>query len=80
MWAQSPRMCPPTPVFGQIKQGRGFLQFLLRGRKKVNREWLLIYACHNLLDLFRFGTCLPGRGRTNGPAGAAGDQRRASSF
>ena len=65
------------PVFGQIKQSRGFRQFLLRGLKKVNREWLLICAGHNLLKLFRFETCLPGRGSTNGPAGAAGKQRRA---
>ena len=27
------------PVFGQIKQGRGFRQFLLRGLDKVNGEW-----------------------------------------
>ena len=43
------------PVFGQIKQGRGLRQFLLRGLEKVNREWLLICAGHNLLKLFRFG-------------------------
>ena len=43
------------PVFGQIKQGRGFRQFPLRGLEKVNREWLLICAGHNLLNLFRFG-------------------------
>ena len=65
------------PVLGQIKQGRGFRQFLLRGLAKVNREWRLICAGHNLLKLFRFGTCLPGRKRGNGPAGAAGEQRGA---
>src|SRR6202008_792989 len=27
------------PVFGQIKQVRGFRQFLLRGLEKVQREW-----------------------------------------
>ena len=43
------------PVFGQIKQGRSFRQFLLRGLEKVNREWLLICTGHNLLKLFRFG-------------------------
>ena len=41
------------PVFGQIKQGRGFRQFLLRGLEKVNREWSLICTGHNLLKLFR---------------------------
>ena len=49
------RMEPVEPVFGQIKQGRGFRQFLLRGLEKVNREWLLICAGHNLLKLFRSG-------------------------
>ena len=44
------------PVFGQIKQGRGFRQFLLRGLEKVNGEWLLICTGHNLLKLFRFGS------------------------
>ena len=49
------RMETVEPVFGQIKQGRGFRQFLLRGLAKVNREWLLICTGHNLLKLFRFG-------------------------
>ena len=52
------RMETAEPVFGQIKQGRGFRQFLLRGLEEVNREWLLICAGHNLLKLFRFGTGL----------------------
>ena len=41
------------PVFGQIKQGRGFRQFLLRGFEKVRSEWLLICTGHNLLKLWR---------------------------
>lgn len=40
------------PVFGQIKQGRGFRQFLLRGLNKVKSEWKFICAGHNLLKLF----------------------------
>lgn len=43
------------PVFGQIKQARGFRQFLLRGLKKVKGEWSLICTTHNLLKLWRFG-------------------------
>ena len=39
------------PVFGQIKQGRGFRQFLLRGLAKVQEEWRLICTAHNLLKL-----------------------------
>ena len=40
------------PVFGQIKQARGFRQFLLRGVEKVEREWRFICTGHNLLKLF----------------------------
>lgn len=41
----------PEPVFGQIKQARGFRQFLLRGLAKVRGEWSLICTVHNLLKL-----------------------------
>jgi transposase len=43
------------PVFGQIKQGRGFRQFLLRGMEKVKGEWSLICTTHNLLKLWGSG-------------------------
>ena len=39
------------PVFGQIKQARGFRQFLLRGTQKVAVEWSLVCTAHNLLKL-----------------------------
>jgi len=39
------------PVFGLIKQARGFRQFLLRGQKKVTGEWSLLCTVHNLLKL-----------------------------
>jgi Transposase DDE domain len=39
------------PVFGLIKQARGFQQFLLRGQKKVAAEWSLLCTAHNLLKL-----------------------------
>ena len=41
------------PVFGQIKQARGFRQFLLRGLKKVQGEWALVCLAHNVLKLHR---------------------------
>ncbi|MFB3815100.1 MAG: transposase, partial [Terriglobales bacterium] len=41
------------PVFGQIKQARGFRQFLLRGLKKVQGEWALVCMAHNVLKLHR---------------------------
>ena len=42
----------PEPVFGQIKQVRGFRQFLLRGKEKVRGEWRFICTGHNVLKLF----------------------------
>jgi transposase len=39
------------PVFGQIKQARGYRQFLLRGIDKVTAEWAMICTAHNLLKL-----------------------------
>ena len=54
------RMETVEPVFGQIKAGRGFRQFLLRGLEKVNGEWSLICTGHNLLKLFRCGRLAPG--------------------
>jgi transposase len=41
------------PVFGQIKQARGFRQFLLRGLAKVRGEWALVCLTHNILKLYR---------------------------
>jgi transposase len=41
----------PEPVFGQIKQARGFRQFLMRGIEKVRAEWALVCTAHNLLKL-----------------------------
>ena len=54
------RMETVEPVFGQIKAGRGFRQFLLRGLEKVQGEWSLICTGHNLLKLFRCGRLAPG--------------------
>ena len=47
------------PPFGQIKQARGFRQFLLRGLVKVTGEWSLITLTHNLLKLYRAISILP---------------------
>ncbi len=41
------------PVFGQIKQARGFRQFLLRGLEKVRGEWALICMTHNILKFHK---------------------------
>jgi IS5 family transposase len=41
------------PVFGQIKEARGFRRFLLRGLAKVQGEWALVCLTHNILKLHR---------------------------
>ena len=41
------------PVIGQIKQARGFRQFLLRGLEKVQGEWSLVCTTHNILKMYR---------------------------
>jgi transposase len=41
------------PVFGQIKQARGFRRFSLRGLAKVRSEWALVCATHNILKMYR---------------------------
>ena len=43
------------PVFGQIKEARGFRRFSLRGLEQVRAEWLLVAAVHNLGKLFTSG-------------------------
>jgi len=43
------------PVFGQIKECRGFRRFSMRGQEKCEGEWSFVCASHNLLKLFRHG-------------------------
>jgi len=43
------------PVFGQIKEQRGFRRFSLRGKLNVSHEWKLVCAVSNLLKLFKSG-------------------------
>ena len=48
------------PVFGCIKQARGFQQFLLRGGAGVSGEFTLAALTHNLLKLWRGGMAATG--------------------
>jgi len=57
------------PVFGQIKEARGFRRFSFRGKEKVTYEWRLVCLTHNLLKLFRAT-------RNKGKTGSAGNRRR----
>ena len=59
------------PVIGQIKQARGFRQFLLRGFEKVQGEWSLVCTTHNILKLYRLCVeatwTVVGSGRADAP-------------
>jgi hypothetical protein len=46
------------PVFGQIKEGRGFRRFSFRGLTKIRGEGCLVCLTHNLLKIWRYG-CAP---------------------
>ena len=46
------------PVFGQIKEARGFRRFLLRGVAMIRGEWRLVCLTHNLLKIWRYGRVL----------------------
>ena len=43
------------PVFGQIKDARGFRRFLLRGLVTIRGEWRLVCLTQNLLKIWRYG-------------------------
>ena len=43
------------PVFGQVKEVRGFRRFSLRGSRLVAQEWQLVCLTHNMLKLYRSG-------------------------
>jgi transposase len=63
------------PVFGQIKEARGFRRFSLRGLEAVRAEWLLVAAVHNLGKLFTSGKA--GRALSGRPIGSGSALRAA---
>jgi Transposase DDE domain len=46
------------PVFGQIKEARGFRRFPLRGLGQIRGEWRLVCLTHDLLKIWRYGSGL----------------------
>jgi transposase len=46
------------PVFGQVKEARGFRRFLLRGLAKIRGAWRLVCLTHNLLKIWRYGSVI----------------------
>lgn len=48
------RMFTVEPVFGQMKQNRGFREFLLRGKRKTKIEFLMMCTVHNIKKIADF--------------------------
>lgn len=46
------------PVFGAIKNARGFKRLMMRGKKMVTAEWLTWCTAHNLLKLYNAGVLI----------------------
>ena len=49
------RLGTAEPVFGNICFTLGLDRFTLRGKRKVNTQWLLYCAVHNLFKVHRYG-------------------------
>ena len=48
------RMSTVEPVFGQMKQNRGFREFLLRGKRKTRIEFFMMCTVHNIKKIADF--------------------------
>jgi transposase len=57
--AYTQRQHTVEPVFGTIKEQRGYRRFTRRGLHAVQAEWQLITAAHNVLKLFTHGPNQP---------------------
>jgi hypothetical protein len=51
----SRRIGTVEPVFANIRNALGIRRFTLRGKRKVNIQWKLYCAVHNLIKIHRFG-------------------------
>ncbi len=49
------RLGTAEPVFGNICSTLGLNRFSLRGKRKVNTQWVLYCAVHNLFKVHRYG-------------------------
>jgi transposase len=49
------RLGTAEPVFAHIRHALGLSRFTLRGKRKVNTQWLLYCAVHNLSKVHRYG-------------------------
>jgi hypothetical protein len=49
------RVAVVEPVFGNVESNIGLHRFTLRGKPKVNAQWLLYCMVHNIGKLCRYG-------------------------
>lgn len=49
------RIATAEPPFAHIRHVMGLNYFTLRGKAKVNAQWLLFCSVHNLKKIFRYG-------------------------
>ena len=49
------RLATAEPVFANIRHAKGLDRFTLRGKKKVNGQWLLYCLVHNIGKIQRYG-------------------------
>ena len=52
------RLATVEPVFANIRAAKGLDRFTLRGKTKVNSQWLLYCLVHNLGKIQRYGPAL----------------------
>ena len=51
----SERLGAIEPVFGNLNTTKGLEWFSLRGKSKVNAQWLMFCMVHNIEKLQRYG-------------------------
>jgi transposase len=49
------RLATVEPVFANVRSSLGLDRFSLRGKRKVNIQWMLYCTVHNLLKVHRYG-------------------------
>lgn len=56
------RLATVEPVFANLRAAKRLDRFTLRGKRKVNAQWLLYCLVHNLGKIQRYGPALAGSG------------------
>jgi transposase len=56
------RLATVEPVFANLRHAKGLDRFTLRGKKKVNAQWLLYCLIHNIGKIQRYGPAFASSG------------------